>query len=316
MSANSREPDYQLIIIFFDQLLFSGTASIMNNSQWEIVSLAAENVTPNNTGTNAEVVTVVDGIKCICGSYKPELIIFKPKANANGLSIIICPGGGYEKLALEHEGTDVAQSLAKLGITVFVLKYRLPGEVPAGDDMPLPLKDFITAYKTVQEKSSEWGINPSSVGIMGFSAGGHLASLASSILSSPTKQEGLQKLFPPRFTILIYPVISFQDDITHIGSRERFLGKAASINEIRRYSSNNTITQFSPPTFLVHCSEDLIVPVENSLMYYKACLNHNVSVEMHLYAKGGHGFGMHNDFIKEEWMDRLANWLIQFLYSS
>lgn len=288
----------------------------MNNSQWEIVNLAAENVTPNNTGTNAEVVTVVDGIKCISGSYKPELIIFRPEANANGLSIIICPGGGYEKLAIEHEGTDVAQSLTKLGITVFVLKYRLPGEVPEADNIPLPLKDFITAYKTVQEKASAWGMNPSSVGIMGFSAGGHLASLASSILSSPKKQEGLQNLFPPRFTILIYPVISFQDDITHIGSRDRFLGKGASMNDIRRYSSNNTVAKSSPPTFLVHCSDDRIVSVENSLLYYKACLNHNVSVEMHVYAKGGHGFGMHNDFINEKWMDRVESWLVQFLCSS
>jgi acetyl esterase/lipase len=285
----------------------------MNSSHQEIFILAEEEDSRLDTVTDAEVVTVHDGIKCISGSYKPALIIFRPEINANGLSIILCPGGGYEKLALEHEGTEVAQSLTKLGITVFVLKYRLPGEVPAGDDMPSPLKDFITAYKTVQEKSSEWGINPSSVGIMGFSAGGHLASLASSILSSQQKKEGLQNTFPPLFTILIYPVISFQDDITHIGSRERFIGKAVSMNDIRRYSSNNTVTQSSPPTFLVHCSDDLIVSVENSLLYYKACLKHNVSVEMHVYAKGGHGFGMHNDFINEKWMDRLESWLVYFL---
>ncbi|MEJ8818676.1 alpha/beta hydrolase [Lacibacter sp. H407] len=284
----------------------------MNSSHHEIFHLDAGNDIRYNTVTDAEVVTVVDGIKCISGSYKPELIIFRPEVKANGLSIIICPGGGYEKLAIEHEGTEVAQSLIKLGITVFVLKYRLPGEVREADDMPLPLKDFITAYKTVQEKASAWGMNPSLVGIMGFSAGGHLASLASSILSSPKKQEGLQNLFPPRFTILIYPVISFQDDITHIGSRERFIGNNARGDDIRRYSSNNTVTQSSPPTFLVHCSDDLIVSVENSLLYYKACLNHNVSVEMHVYAKGGHGFGMYNDFINEKWMDRLANWLVQF----
>lgn len=284
----------------------------MNSSHHEIFHLDAENDIRHNTVKDAEVVTVHDGVKCISGSYKPALLIFRPDVKANGLSIIICPGGGYEKLALEHEGTEVAQSLTKLGITVFVLKYRLPGEVPEADNIPLPLKDFITAYKTVQEKASEWEVNPSSVGVMGFSAGGHLASLASSILSSPKKQEGLQNLFPPLFTILIYPVISFQDDITHIGSRERFIGNNASGDDIRRYSSNNTVTQSSPPTFLVHCSDDLIVSVENSLLYYKACLNHNVSVEMHVYAKGGHGFGMHNDFIKEKWMDRLTNWLVQF----
>lgn len=285
----------------------------MNSSHYEIVHLDAENDIENNTVTGAEVVTVVDGIKCISGLYKPELIIFRPDISAKGLSIIICPGGGYEKLAIEHEGTEVAQSLTKLGITVFVLKYRLPNDQPAVDDMPLPLNDFITAYKTIQEKASEWKINPSSVGIMGFSAGGHLASLASSILSTQQKQEGLQNLFPPLFTILIYPVISFQDDITHIGSRDRFLGKNASENDIRRYSSDNTVTESSPAVILVHCSDDLIVSVENSLLYYKACLKHNVSVEMHVYAKGGHGFGMHNDFIKEKWMDRLANWLVHFL---
>ena len=288
----------------------------MNGSQYEIFPLVEQDDIRNITVAGAEVVTVHDGVKCISGSYKPALLIFRPEVKANGLSIIICPGGGYEKLAIEHEGTEVAQSLTKLGITVFVLKYRLPGEVPEADDMPLPLKDFITAYKTVQEKASEWKINPSSVGIMGFSAGGHLASLASSILSNNQKRQGLGNLLPPLFTILIYPVISFQDDITHIGSRERFLGKNASENDIRRYSSDNTVTESSPAVFLVHCSDDAIVSVENSLMYYKACLNHNVSVEMHVYAKGGHGFGMHNDFIKEKWMDRLANWLFQFRFSS
>lgn len=284
----------------------------MNSSHKEIVILAEENDIWDGAVTDTEVVTVHDGVTCISGSYKPALIMFRPEVKANGLSIIICPGGGYEKLALEHEGTEVAQSLAKLGITVFVLKYRLPGEQHTVDNIPLPLKDFITAYKTVQERASEWGINPSSVGIMGFSAGGHLASLASSILSNPQKQEGLQNLFPPLFTILIYPVISFRDEVTHTGSRDRFLGRNAGENDIRRYSSDNTVTQSSPSTFLVHCSDDLIVSVENSLQYYKACLRHNVSVEMHVYAKGGHGFGMHNEFIKETWMDRLANWLVQF----
>ena len=182
----------------------------MNSSHHEIFHLDAGNDNRRNTVNDAEVVTVHDGVKCISGSYQPALLIFRPEVKANGLSIIICPGGGYEKLAIEHEGTEVAQALTKLGITVFVLKYRLPNDQPAVDDMPLPLNDFITAYKTIQEKASEWKINPSSVGIMGFSAGGHLASLASSILSSPQKQEGLQNLFPPLFTILIYPVISFQ----------------------------------------------------------------------------------------------------------
>ena len=145
-----------------------------------------------------------------------------------------------------------------------------------------------------------------------YNNGVYLFNEKNEVIESFTKQEGLQNLFPPLFTILIYPVISFQDDITHIGSRDRFLGKNASENDIRRYSSDNTVTESSPPAFLVHCSDDLIVSVENSLLYYKACLNHNVSVEMHVYAKGGHGFGMHNDFIKEKWMDRLANWLLQF----
>lgn len=288
----------------------------MNSRHYEIFHLDVENDIENNTVTSAEIVTVVDGIKCISGSYKPELIIFRPTINANGLSIIICPGGGYEKLAIEHEGTEVAQQLIKLGITVFVLKYRLPNGKPAVDEMPLPLKDFITAYKTVQEKASQLEIDPWSVGIMGFSAGGHLASLASSILSGPQQKEEFQHLFPPLFRILIYPVISFQEHITHIGSRERFIGTTASMNDVNRYSSNNTVTQSSAPAFIVHCSDDSIVSVENSLLYYKACLNHNVSAEMHLYAKGGHGFGMYNEFIKDKWMDRLANWLEKFRCSS
>lgn len=285
----------------------------MNSIHQEIFILAKEDDIGHNTITDAEVVTVHDGIKCISGSYKPALLVFKPEVTVSALSIIICPGGGYEKLALEHEGTAVAESLVRLGITVFVLKYRLPGEQSARNETPLPLKDFISAYIAIQGNASAWGINPASIGTMGFSAGGHLASLASSILSNTQRQQELQDLFPPLFTILIYPVISFRNGVTHIGSRERFLGMDASISDIEQYSSNHTVTPSSPPVFIMHCSDDLVVSVENSLLYYKACLNHNVSAELHVYTKGGHGFGMHNDLINDKWMDRLTNWLLQFM---
>ena len=260
----------------------------------------------------SENITLFDGVPCISGFYEPLLNVFRPRGPANGVSIIICPGGGYEKLAIEHEGNEVAESLSQWGYTVFVLKYRLPDGRFAPDELPLPLVDMKAAYAIVQKCAIEWGLNPASIGLMGFSAGGHLASLSTSLFSLATSQNSAQDLISPRFTILIYPVISFTDEITHLGSRSRFLGPDPHVEDIKRYSSEFQVTQYSPPAFVVHCTDDTVVSVENSLLYYRACLKNDVPAEIHIYPEGGHGFGMNNAFSGDCWMDRLQTWLLQF----
>ncbi len=285
---------------------------MINKEREEIFLFEKEDSNEGNT-ISGEIVSFHNGIKCISGFYVPMLKVFRPQGKINALSIIICPGGGYENLAIEHEGNEVAESLIKWGITAFVLKYRLPQSHGSRNEIPLPLVDIKAAYKIVQKRAYEWGLNPASIGLMGFSAGGHLVSLASSLLSMSNDQNNGKEFIPPLFTTLIYPVISFSDELTHLGSRNRFLGPDPDVDHIKRYSSDLQVNYFSPPVFLVHCSDDMDVSVENSISYCKACLKKDVSVEMHLYPKGGHGFGMHNAFIKDRWMERLMNWLSQFL---
>lgn len=259
-----------------------------------------------------ETVFFINEVKCISGLFNPKLEVFVPTQKTNALSIIICPGGGYEKLAIDLEGNEVAEKLNEWGITVFVLKYRLPNEEIANAKIPLPLIDIEKAFSIVQERANDWGLNPSCIGLMGFSAGGHLASIASSILSSVNNGINDLKLLPPLFSILIYPVISFSNEITHLGSRNRFLGSNPSVEMIHKYSAEHLVHPLSPPVFLVHCSDDMDVSVENSLAYHKACIDNGVSAEMHIYPRGGHGFGMHNALVYERWMDHLQKWLFQF----
>lgn len=279
---------------------------MVNNKREEILLFPDADTTQPNSSDD-EKVFYVNGVKCVSGYFKPKLEVFVPNNNSNGLSIIICPGGGYEKLAIDLEGNEVAEALIQWGITVFVLKYRFPNGLNADHEIPLPLIDIKKAYSIVQERANDWGLNPARIGLMGFSAGGHLASLASCLLSISDDK----KLSAPHFSILIYPVISFSDNITHMGSRNQFLGPNPNADLIKQYSSECLVHPLSPPVFLIHCSDDEDVPVENSLAYHKACVENGVSAQMHVYPKGGHGFGMHNTLVTEKWMDQLQKWLVK-----
>lgn len=280
---------------------------MVNNKREEILLFPdADTTQPHSLGD--EKVFYVNGVKCVSGYFKPKLEVFVPNNNSNGLSIIICPGGGYEKLAIDLEGNEVAETLIQWGITVFVLKYRFPNGLNADHAIPLPLIDIKKAYTIVQERANDWGLNPARIGLMGFSAGGHLASLASCLLSISDDKN----LSAPLFSILIYPVISFSENITHMGSRNQFLGPNPNAYLIKQYSSECLVHPLSPPVFLIHCSDDEDVPVENSLAYHKACVENGVSAQMHVYPKGGHGFGMHNILVTEKWMDQLQKWLVKF----
>ena len=256
-----------------------------------------------------EQIIFVNGGVRISSVILPTLTKFAP-AKPNGTSVIICPGGGYGRLAIDHEGVDVAKAFNQLGITAFVLKYRLPNDSVMVDKSAGPLQDAQEAIRTVRKQAVAWGLNPAKIGIMGFSAGGHLASTAAThfnTLADITTKDSTS--VRPDFAILVYPVISFDDSIAHKGSKANLVGKNPAAEQTKLYSNELQVTKNSPPVFLVHAGDDATVPVENTIRYYQACIKNKVPAEMHVYPKGGHGFGLNNKTTTDKWFDRLMNWL-------
>lgn len=258
---------------------------------------------------NKETAVSKDNVLRISKVSVPTLTVYKP-ANPNGMSVIICPGGGYSILAFDKEGTRVAEEMNKWGITAFVLKYRLPDDTTNIDRSIAPLMDAQQAIRLVRSKAAEWGLKNDKIGIMGFSAGGHLASTAATHFNSNVDVTNKDSTsIRPDFAILVYPVISFDSTITHKGSRNNLVGATASAKTIQHFSNDLQVNAKTPPSFLVHAGDDGAVPVENSIRYYQACVKYKVPAEMHLYPKGGHGFGMFNKTTSDNWMERLKNWL-------
>jgi acetyl esterase/lipase len=241
---------------------------------------------------------------------RPTLRVYLPPAGkGNGTAVVICPGGGYLHLAFTHEGTDIAKMLNDLGIAAFVLKYRLPSDETMVDKTIGPLQDAQRAIQLVRQQAGEWGIDPAKIGIMGFSAGGHLASTAGTHFNQAVIENPAHVSLRPDFMILLYPVISFEDSLAHRGSRENLIGLHPTAALVRKYSNELQVTAQTPPTFLVHAGDDDVVPVANSLHFYEALKANGVPAEMHIYPKGGHGFGMNNPTTVDRWTDRLKNWL-------
>ena len=232
----------------------------------------------------------------------PIIEVFLPsKRNATGQAMIICPGGGYQYLAYDWEGTDVAKYLNAHGIAGIVLRYRLPDDDSNVLPHKSPLMDAQQAMRTVRKNAEKWSIESNKIGIMGFSAGGHLAST----LGTHFDQESR-----PDFMALIYPVISMDDEITHHGSRTNLLGKQESPELLDYYSNEKQIKNDTPPTFLVHSTDDRSVPVENSLVFYKGLIEKDISAEMHIYPSGGHGYGLASEHeYLSTWPERLIDWL-------
>ena len=232
----------------------------------------------------------------------PQIEVYLPnKRSVTGQAVIICPGGGYSILAYDWEGTDVAKLLNAHGIAAIVLKYRLPDSLSSTAPDQVPLMDAKQAMRIVREKAASWNINPNKIGIMGFSAGGHLASTLSTHFEEETK---------PNFSILIYPVISMDKSIAHMGSRNNLIGKQPSEEMAKLYSNELQVTTNTPPTFLIHATDDQSVPVENSLLYYQALKKNKVPTEMHIYPAGGHGFGLANgNRSLESWPVLLIEWM-------
>jgi len=241
---------------------------------------------------------------------QPTLSVFLPdKSKANGTAVIICPGGGYWVASIVKEGYAVARKFNEMGIAAFVLKYRIPNDSAMVDKTIAPLQDAQRAIQLVRMNAKEWNIDTNKVGIMGFSAGGHVASTAATHFEKSYIDNAQKINLRPDFALLIYPVISFTDAIAHIGSRDKLIGKNPSKALIDLYSNELQVTAQSPPTFLVQASDDKTVPVMNSIAYYEALIKYKIPVEMHLYKSGRHGFGMHNPTTKDDWMNSCKNWM-------
>ena len=216
--------------------------------------------------------------------------------NAKGKTVLILPGGGYSYHAMDHEGHDWAPFFNNLGINVAVLKYKLPE-----GNLDIPLNDVKQTIQTLQKHSKEWNIDPNCIGIMGFSAGGHLAS------AYATHSEGDTK---PAFQILFYPVISLKPELTHKGSKDLFLGDDQTEERIKSYSGEEQVTPTTPPAILFHSNDDNGVLPDNSINYYQALHKNGVSASLHIYPVGGHGWGFREYFPYHDVMlEELSVWL-------
>ena len=285
-------------------LLFSGR--LLAQQTFPIYTGTVPNSKPSTVRETS--LTPEKGMALIANVVQPSLTVFLPAAGTvNGTAVIICPGGGYARLAIDSEGYDVARRLNEMGVTAFVLKYRLPNDESQPDKTTAPLLDAQQALRLVRQQATKYNLNPERIGIMGFSAGGHLAATAGTHFARPLG--GGAESVRPAFLVLVYPVISFNDSLRHAGSRNNLLGPSPSAEEVRQYSNELQVSAQTPPTFLVHAQDDKTVPVNNSIVFYQACLRHGVPAELHLYPKGGHGFGLNNNTTKDLWTDRLRNWL-------
>lgn len=241
---------------------------------------------------------------------QPTLTIYLPPAKkATGTGVIVVPGGGYGLLAIKHEGHDVAKALNDMGIAAFVLKYRLPDDSIMTDPSIGPVQDAQRAIQIVREKAKEYGIKSNRLGILGFSAGGHLASTAGTHFDTNYIDVSRKTNLRPDFMVLIYPVISFTDSLMHKGSRTNLIGKNPSAEKIKTFSNDQQVTAKTPPSFLVHAKNDKGVVIQNSRQFYAACLKHHVPAELYEFEEGGHGFGLINPTSDVKWMDLLKIWL-------
>lgn len=273
-----------------------------------------EQTPPLQRASDQKETAIREGVLRIANVQKPTIEVYLPtRQMANGKAILIFPGGGYGILAYDWEGTDFAKWLNAQGIAGIVVKYRLPKSETLTDPKEVPLLDAQRAMRLVRHHAAEWKIDPSQIGVMGFSAGGHLASTLSTQYTHEVSRpkDAYDTLSArPDFSILVYPVISFRDASAHAGSRNALIGADASQELKDRFSAEINVTADTPPSFLVHAQDDKGVPIENSLLYYKALHSHQVKAALHLYPTGGHGFGFglgKGDL--ENWRNILLGWI-------
>lgn len=291
---------------------------LLASFQW-IVSLQAQEVVPLYTGAiplskpapnREERFLGADGKERIRKVSEPTLTVFlPPKEKSNGTAVIICPGGGYVHLSVVGEGYDVAKLLNEWGVAAFVLKYRLPDDSTMQQKEIGPLQDAQRAIQFVRTKAKQWHIHPEKVGLMGFSAGGHLAATLGTHFNQAVIPNEEKSNLRPDFLVLLYPGISVPDSLS--GLDRRMLGKDVSPEKAADYLKGFAVTNQTPPAFLVHAKDDKTVNVKNSTSFYEKLQQNGVPAEIRLYETGGHGFGLNNKTTEEKWTDWLKDWLKQ-----
>ncbi|WP_338771275.1 alpha/beta hydrolase [Massilia sp. METH4] len=245
----------------------------------------------------------------IQNTSNPTLTLVGPAVDrANGTAIIVAPGGGYVRQSVDREGTQYANWLSTLGVTTFVLNYRMQEF-----GHPAPLQDVLRAVRLLRSRAAEFGIDPNRIGVMGSSAGGHLAASAGTLFDHPAGRTGadLDKVSArPDFLVLMYPVIAMDSAAAHSGSRKALLGENPSPELVQLMSVNHQVTPKTPPTLLIHTQADATVPVENSILFYQALTKNKVLAEMYLFEQGSHGMGMRDGLANASyWPRRAEEWL-------
>lgn len=236
----------------------------------------------------------------VANVVNPSITVYRP-AKPNGMAIIMCPGGGYARLAMNHEGHDMAAWFMAQGITYAVLKYRMPNE-----HYEVPLSDAEQAIRLMRKHAKEWNINPNRIGIMGASAGGHLAASLATLYGSDATR--------PDFQILFYPVISMLKGVTHGGSRRNLFGENPSTELEQKYSLERQVSPKTPQAFIMLSADDGAVPPINGIGYFLSLREQKVPATLHVYPTGGHGWGFRDNFTyKRQWTDELEKWLRETL---
>ena len=295
--------------IFLITLFLSMTTYAQNT----VLPLWPKNI-PNSIKTDEKEEVISADIVRIAKVQLPQIEVYLPaKKIATGQAVLIFPGGGYGILAYDWEGSDFAKLLNAKGIAGIVVKYRLPNSKSVTEKHKVPLQDAQRAVRTVRYNAAEWNIDPNNIGIIGFSAGGHLASTLGTHYNEVVyaKQDAIDQLSArPDFMTLAYPVITMGELNTHGGSRKNLLGENPTQEMLDHFSNELQVTADTPPTFLLHASDDTAVPVENSLLFYTALLKHKVPAAMHIYPTGGHGFalGLQEPHLAT-WTDQWIGWM-------
>jgi acetyl esterase/lipase len=288
-----------LKIIFTIFFVFSLDAAAQ-----EIINLYPGDI-PNSKSSD---IKEIERSGMFSGVTKPTLEIYLPeKKNNTGAAVVICPGGGYAVVVYQAEGIKTAKEFAKNGVAAFVLKYRLPSDSTMIEKKIGPLQDAQQAIKVVRENASKWGIDTNKVGIMGFSAGGHLASTEATHYRKALIENNDNINLRPDFQILVYPVISMEDSLTHLDSRTNLLGENPSKEMIEEFSNELHVDNNTPPAYITQAGDDKTVDVDNSIVYYEKLRHHKVAAELHLYPHGGHGFVLFQK--TEDWMAPIFKWM-------
>jgi acetyl esterase/lipase len=241
---------------------------------------------------------------------RPLISAYRPaKQDPKRAAVIIFPGGGYRGVSMLKEGYDVARAFNEMGVTAFVVKYRTPSDKHMKDKRVGPLQDAQQAIASVRRNAAKWQIDPARIGVMGFSAGGHLAATTGVMFKTPVLSEWSSADVRPDFLMLIYPVITFAEATAHAGSRQQLLGPQPAPADIQRFSAERAVSGETPPTFLVHAADDATVPVDNSIRFFQALQERKIPAQLMVYPAGGLGYGLNNATTGDRWIERCRQWL-------